>query len=310
MAVTGVMRPGHVALRVMEIEPAVKHYVEVVGLYETGRDDQGRVYLKAWDEHDAYSLVLIEADAPGMDHYAFKVLDTATMNDYAEKITAWGLTVERMPAGELHRTGERIRFVVPTGHHIELYAEKEQVGNGLPQVNPDVSPDDLHGMHPTRMDHCLVWGRDVDGSRRFFEEVLGFQTTEQIMTEEGENGELIGCFLTCSNKPHDIAFIKAEGDNWFHHISFNLESWEEIRNAADIISKRSLPIEYGPGRHGLTRGMTIYFFDPSGNRNEVFHGGYIAYPDMPILTWTAERADKGIFYYGQKMIESFMTAHT
>jgi len=26
----------------------------------------------------------------------------------------------------------------------------------------------------------------------------------------------------------------------------------------------------GPTRHGITRGQTIYFFDPSGNRNESF----------------------------------------
>jgi len=40
--------------------------------------------------------------------------------------------------------------------------------------------------------------------------------------------------------------------------------------AADIIAKNKVPVEYGPGRHGITRGLTIYFFDPSGNRNEVF----------------------------------------
>jgi catechol 2,3-dioxygenase len=35
-------------------------------------------------------------------------------------------------------------------------------------------------------------------------------------------------------------------------------------------------IDYGPGRHGITRDTTIYFFDPSGNRLEAF-GGYTAY---------------------------------
>ena len=52
MSFTGVMRPGHVSLRVLEMGPAITHYVDHLGMIKTGEDDQGRVYLKAWDEHD------------------------------------------------------------------------------------------------------------------------------------------------------------------------------------------------------------------------------------------------------------------
>ena len=65
MALTGVLRPGHVALRVLELEPALKHYRDVLGLIEVARDDKGRVFLKAWDEHDHHSVVLREADEAG-----------------------------------------------------------------------------------------------------------------------------------------------------------------------------------------------------------------------------------------------------
>jgi len=64
MALTGVLRPGHVALRVLEMGPALKHYKDVLGLIETARDDKGRVFLKAWDEHDHHSVVLRETDPP------------------------------------------------------------------------------------------------------------------------------------------------------------------------------------------------------------------------------------------------------
>lgn len=49
MALTGVLRPGHVQLRVLDLEAAVRHYGEVLGLWEVARDPQGRVYFKAWD---------------------------------------------------------------------------------------------------------------------------------------------------------------------------------------------------------------------------------------------------------------------
>lgn len=75
----GIIRPGHVQLRVLDIEAALKHYVDLLGLIETDRDEQGRVYLKAWSEVDKFSVVLCEADEPGMDFMAFKVVDEATL---------------------------------------------------------------------------------------------------------------------------------------------------------------------------------------------------------------------------------------
>jgi len=37
------------------------------------------VYLKAWDEHDHHSVVLRQAETPGMDYYGFKVDSKATL---------------------------------------------------------------------------------------------------------------------------------------------------------------------------------------------------------------------------------------
>src|SRR3546814_15304014 len=82
-----------------------------------------------------------------------------------------------------------------------------------------------------------------------------------------------------------------------HHTSFFLESWHDVGHAADIISRYDISLDIGPTRHGITRGQTIYFFDPSGNRNETFSGGYSYYPDNPRRTWQADNEGKAIFYY-------------
>ena len=54
----GIMRPGHVQIRVLDMEAALKHYVDLLGLIETDRDESGRVYLKAWSEVDKFSSAL------------------------------------------------------------------------------------------------------------------------------------------------------------------------------------------------------------------------------------------------------------
>jgi catechol 2,3-dioxygenase len=315
MALTGVLRPGHVAIRVLEMGPALKHYVQVLGLTEVARDKKGRVFLKAWDEHDHHSVVLREAPEAGMDYMGWKVDSPATLKKLAADVEKSKLCqdLEWVPAGEHPETGERFRFTIPTGHVMELYAEKKYVGNACgtdgDNINPDPWPDGLHGASPSRFDHCLLYGDDLDGTVKLFREVLGFSMAEQVVTK-ADPSFIIGAFLTCSNKAHDVAFIRQPVKGKFHHASFLLGSWEQVLKAGDIFSRTKTSVDLGPTRHGITRGETIYFFDPSGNRNEVFAGGYHHYPDRPAITWYDETLGPAIFYHDRKLNEAFLSVFT
>ncbi|MBM4226713.1 MAG: catechol 2,3-dioxygenase [Gammaproteobacteria bacterium] len=310
MALTGVLRPGHVALRVMDLPAAVTHYTEVLGLREVGRDASGRVYLKAWDEADHHSVVLRETTEAGMDYMGWRVDSDATLDRFAGELERSGLASETswIAAGEHLATGRRFRFTIPTGHAMELYAHKEITGCATGYLNPEPWPDGLQGMAPSRFDHCLLYGDDLDGTVRLFTEILGFGLTEQVVA--GPDKLQIAAFLSCSNKAHDVAFIRQPMKNKFHHASFQLDSWHEVLRAADIISKKKVSLDLGPTRHGITRGETIYFFDPSGNRNEVFSGGYIYYPDKPTITWTDDQLGPAIFYHDRKVNDAFLSVVT
>ena len=121
---------------------------------------------------------------------------------------------------------------------------------------------------------------------------------------------MMAAFLSCSNKPHDVAFIFAPDKGKLHHMSFFVESWAQVLTAADTIANHEVSHEIGPTRHGITRGETLYFFDPSGNRNEVFSGGYIWYSDRPTLTWTADELPRAIFFTERKLSETFFNVMT
>ncbi|MEK9816468.1 MAG: VOC family protein, partial [Limnobacter sp.] len=108
----------------------------------------------------------------------------------------------------------------------------------------------------------------------------------------------------------DVAFIRQPRKGAFPRASVILDLWGEVLKAADIISKKKVSLDLGPTRHGITRGETIYFFDPSGNRNEVFAGGYIHYPDKPVITWTSDDLGRAIFYHDRKLNENFLGVFT
>ena len=70
------------------------------------------------------------------------------------------------------------------------------------------------------------------------------------------------------------------------------------------------PIDF-PIEQVNPRGETIYFFDPSGNRNETFAGlGYLSMRDRPVTTWTEDKLWTGIFYHTGEVTPSFTDVYT
>jgi len=311
MAMTGVLRPGYAQIRVLDLDEGVRHYRDVMGLQETGRDDQGRVYLKCRDEYEHSSVILRHADHAGIDFFGFKVLDKATLDKLEKDLNAYGVATERMPAGDLLETGERVRFTLPSGHIMELYAERKQLGNGCGEVNPmPWVPGTREGIAPIRLDHLLLYGPNVAQVQKLFEEVLGFTLAERVLNPEGTANLIV--FLACSIKSHDIAFAEYPEPGKLHHLSFLMDSWEDVLRAGDIMNFHKVPVDIGPTRHGVTRGKTIYAWDPSGNRFETFHEDRQAYPDQEPLTWTFEALGEGggLDYVQRKLHDTFLTVVT
>ena len=185
MALKGVLRPGYIQIRVLDMDAAIKHYVDHVGLQEVSREADGRVYLRAWDEFDRHSVILRRADMPGMDYVGFKVASDADLDSFHHRIGEFGTKVQVVSAGEQPSVGRRLSFVVPTGHRIELFSEMALSDDGPMTHNPEIWRSEPHGMRVTRFDHCNLHGPDIDGVVRFFTEVLDFSLTEAAETPDG-----------------------------------------------------------------------------------------------------------------------------
>lgn len=313
----GVMRIGHANLRVMDMDAALRHYQNVLGLKETYRDNAGNVYLKCWDEWDKYSLILSPSDHAGLNHVAYKVEKDADLDALKERIEAYGIRTQMLPEGTLPATGRMLQFNLPSGHDLRLYAHKEQVGTDVGSLNPDPWPDDIKGSGVHWLDHCLLMCElnpeaginRVAENTQFMKECLDFHLAEQVMVGPG-NSIQAATWLFRSSTPHDIAFVGGP-TNGLHHIAFFLDDWADVLKSADVMAKNKVKIDVAPTRHGITRGTTIYFFDPSGNRNETFAGlGYMAQPDRPVTTWTEDHLGRGIFFHSGELNEAFTSVYT
>ncbi len=312
-----VMRIGHASIRVMDMAAAVQHYEKVLGLKVVMQDKDGNVYLKCWDEWDRYSVILTPSDRAGLNHVAYKVRKDADLDAFAKRIEAHGIKTTMLPEGALPATGRMLQFMLPSGHEMRLYAYKECVGTEVGSVNPDPWPDNIKGAGAHWLDHTLLMCElnpetgvnKVADNTKFMMDVLDFYLVEQVMV--GPGGAIqAATWLTRTNTPHDIAFVGGPRAG-LHHISFYLDDWHDVLKAADIMAKNKVRIDVAPTRHGITRGSTIYFFDPSGNRNETFAGlGFLAQPDRPVTTWTEDKLGSGIFYHTGELVNSFVEVYT
>ena len=301
----GVLRLSHVDITVPDLDLAEAYYGQVIGMDTVDRADD-RIFLKCWDEEDHHSLAVRYDPRVGIDRFAFKVEHEDDLHDLESRIEAYGYRVRRHAKGEEVGQGESIRFETPSGHEMELVHEVEKTGGRLAKENPKVMPEGLTGIAPPRMDHLLVTAEEVPEASRFYMDVLGFRLTEQLLDGDGHQ---IGTWMERSHSPHDLAVVSGPNGG-LHHFAYWLDDWDQVRDAADVLAHNAIQIDVGPTRHGITRGSTIYFFDPMGTRNEVFTGGYRPDPDFPTITWTEDNAGKAIFYYEGELNERFMKVHT
>ena len=301
-----VMRLGYAHLRVEDLNAAKRHYADTLGMRVTA-EGGGRIHLKGWDEFDHHSIVL-EEGGTGLASLGYKCQNADDLALYEDRARAFGVTVERMSNGDNLAVGDGLRVTLPSEQIVELYCEMEYVGSDVGLLNPEVRPRHPRGVEVPRLDHAAITAPEPADVERFFCEVLGFRASERLVTDPVD-AKLLATFLYCGQSMHDIAVLPGPPGK-LSHVAFWVEDWHAILNAGDIFAMDNVPVEIGPSRHGIGRALTSYFFDPSGNRNEVQTGSYRTYADTPTVTWTADQLNKGIFYIQREIGESFLTQVT
>ncbi|MEW6146426.1 MAG: VOC family protein, partial [Pseudomonadota bacterium] len=166
------------------------------------------------------------------------------------------------------------------------------------------------GVNVRRLDHLNCLAVDIKANREFFENYLGCRLTEQIVLNDGREAAM---WLTMSNKSYDFAYSLDHSGvpGRFHHVTYALDSREEILRAADIFLENGVHIETGPHKHAIQQTFFLYVYEPGGNRVEVANAGarLILASDWKPIVWTEEERKKGQAW-GLKTIESFHTHGT
>jgi catechol 2,3-dioxygenase-like lactoylglutathione lyase family enzyme len=117
-----------------------------------------------------------------------------------------------------------------------------------------------------KLGHTGLWVYDLPKMRDFYERLLGLTVTD-------EDDELGIVFFSAHPQDEHHEFVLQRGrtspigDKQQHQISWRVESLDDIRRFHQAFVDEGIDVQQEV-THGNAFG--IYFFDPEGNRNEVY----------------------------------------
>ncbi|HEY4827365.1 MAG TPA: VOC family protein [Solirubrobacteraceae bacterium] len=295
---------GHVELLTSRPEQTLAFFHGVLGMEVSAREGQS-VFLRGWGDYQRYCLKLTEADAPGLGHVAFRAFGQQELDarvNALKRSDRGGGWID----GDIGH-GPAYRFTDPDGHPMELYYETEHYvapEHLRPALRNQPQRYTGRGAAVKRLDHINLLTSDVEASRRFAQEYLGFRLYELNVLDDGTE---VGAWMSLTIAAHELIYVadNAGGRGRFHHAAFWVDTREEVLRAADIFVDYDVPIEAAPSKHAAAQGFFLYGFEPGGNRVEVTSGGYFVYaPDAAVMVRTEAEMAEGMSW-GVQLPASF-----
>ena len=124
-----------------------------------------------------------------------------------------------------------------------------------------------------KLGHVVVNVTDLERSKRFYTDVLGFKVSD-IYPDGMMPGGMV--FLRCNSDHHCLALIggapEADGKaRTLHHLAFELATLDEVFRARDHLRQHGAKIVY-EGRRRAGCQVSVEFLDPDGHHLELFWG--------------------------------------
>lgn len=301
---------AHVELLTPKPDESLHFFTEIMGLSITARQGDS-VYLRAYDDYEHHTLKLTAAKQPGMAHFAWRARSPQALQRRVEAIEAAGYG-QGWTDGDLGH-GPAYKFQTPDGHNVEIYYETEWYKAGevdKPALKNQASRFPGRGANLRRLDHLNLLAVDMPGMRKFHTDVLGARLTEVITFDDGSDK---GLWFSVNNKSYDLAIAEDHTGvpGRLHHVTYAVNSREEVLLAADICLENGVFIETGPHKHAIQQTFFLYVYEPGGNRFEIGNATarLILAPDWKTIQWSEEERKKGQAW-GLQTVKSFHTHGT
>lgn len=256
----GILKVAHADLAVADVAETLVFHTELLGLTEIGNTD-GTVFLGCGIDNN-YDLALVPGGT-GVRHFALQVDSEDDLVYYGKRLAELGVATQ-MRGDAAPGQGKALRFQAPDGHSMELVLSADRPI----YLHPSASEQTRYrGFAPLDADHITLRSNDVRGLIDFLVTALDFKVSDVV---EPAPGTWAAAWARVGEYHHDVAVIGAQdASESLDHFAWSMDSMEHVKRAADMLSRAGIPLETGPGRHGVGGNLYAYFWSPGGNRYEL-----------------------------------------
>lgn len=301
---------AHVEVTSPEPEESLRFYTEILGLEESGRAGQS-IFLRGWGEFFHHTLQLTEGPDPGLAHIGWRAEGPDQLETAVARIEATGLGEGWLENSTGH--GPAYRYRSPGGHLNEVFWEVER-------YQPPAGMESPYPNRPQRyvprgaavrcIDHVTIAAADPEGDAKWYRDTLGHRYMEYTVIPDRPDFVVFAMTTVCE-RSHDLGIVwdPSPVGGRVNHIAYFLDSREGLLHAADVLLNQDVPIEFGPGKHGMGEQDYLYVREPGGIRVELNAGGYRNYePDWETVRFEPHQGSN-VFYKNlgmpHSMFESF-----
>jgi len=231
-------RLGHVTFETPDIEKAIEHHTQVIGLSLVARE-RDRAYLAT--RLGQLAVEFVRSNEPKCAKLSFEVPASSDFAAIRRELAGHGVSAEEK-SDATPGLSQVLSFTDPKGTTIELFRDWSTVGNGQQVV----------GAGAFKLGHVAFIVPEPKAMAEFYGQVLGFRVSDWI-------GDFF-VFMRCNADHHTVNFIRGERVA-MHHIAYELKDVAHLQTTCDLLGQRKIPIAWGPVRLGPGHNVATFHRD-------------------------------------------------
>jgi 2,3-dihydroxybiphenyl 1,2-dioxygenase len=275
---------GYVGFKVADVTAFSDFAAGVLGLMPVeAPPGQARFRMDA----QAWRIGVETGEEDDLDYVGFEAPDRAALEAIAARLRDAGCTLGQDDADLAAARGVSgiISCRDPQGLRVEIYFGPTERNDA-----PFVSPVGVQGFVAASqgLGHVVLTTGDIDASRRFYGDVMGFRLSDTIRLQVAPEIALDLEFYRCNPRHHTLALVPVAAPKRLNHFMVQVESLDDVGFGLERAEAAGTPITATLGRHTNDLMVSFYARTPAGFEVEYGFGART----VDEATWRVVRHDR------------------
>jgi 2,3-dihydroxybiphenyl 1,2-dioxygenase len=260
---------GYMGIGVKDVDAWRSFATQILGMEVSDEGERDRCYLRMDYWH--HRLIVHNNGSDDLEYLGFRVAGPDEFGEMQRQLSEVGIKYRVASEDEAAERYvlEVMKLDDPAGNPVEIFHGPE-----VQFVKPFHPGRRMHGRFKTGtggIGHCIVRQDDAVAARRFYM-ALGMRGGVEYKIRM-DSRVVTPVFMHCNDRDHTVAFGVGPQKRRINHLMVEVENFDDVGLAYDLVRKNKVPVAITPGKHSNDHMYSFYMKNPSGWVLEYGWGG-------------------------------------